>query len=74
MEIYPTKTPGFPTNFYPYKIQDYWLAPVAAIRLIGAKKGDVILCEANAKNIEKSETFRVERGAHGRSRIEIGED
>ena len=54
-------------------MQDHWLAPVAAVHVSAAKDGDVILCEANAKNLEKSETFRLSRGAHGKIRIEIGD-
>ncbi|RMX42935.1 hypothetical protein pdam_00001774 [Pocillopora damicornis] len=70
LEIYPTDKPGFAANFYPYLSEENWLPPIAAIKVNSTQKA-VLLCEANAKNIEKSETYRLNRGATGRVRIEI---
>lgn len=70
LEIYPSDKPGFATSFYPYLSEENWLPPIAAIK-VNTTSPAVIRCEAIAENIERSETFRLNRGATGRVRIEI---
>ena len=68
--IHPTDKPGFLANFYPYYAEADWLAPIAALKVNTTDPG-VVLCEALAKNIELSDTYRLKRGATGRVRVEI---
>ncbi|XP_020608387.1 sodium/potassium-transporting ATPase subunit beta-1-like [Orbicella faveolata] len=70
LSILPTDKPGFPVNFYPFFSEEAWLGPIAAIK-VNTTSPVVVLCEALAKNIELSETYRLNRGATGRARIEI---
>ncbi|KAL9963996.1 hypothetical protein ACROYT_G027563 [Oculina patagonica] len=73
LRILPSDKPGFLANFYPYFAEESWLSPIAAIK-VNTSSAAVILCEARAKNIELSETYRLNRGATGRVRIEIKQD
>lgn len=70
LKIMPTDQPGFLVNFYPFFSEESWLAPIAAIKVLTKTPG-IVLCEALAKNIELSDTYRLNRGAVGKARIEI---
>ena len=67
-KIYPL---GFPVSFFPYRIEDHWLGPIVAIQ-VNRTDGFTLKCDLEAKNIEKSETYRMDRGAYGRLQIKIG--
>lgn len=70
LSILPTDKPGFLAKFYPYFAEETWLGPIAAIK-VNTTSAAVVLCEARAENIELSETYRLNRGATGKARIEI---
>ncbi|KAM7445569.1 positive regulation of calcium:sodium antiporter [Porites harrisoni] len=67
---FPSDKPGFLANFYPFLSEDKWLSPIAALKINITTSG-VILCEASAQNIKLSDTYRLNRGATGRVRIEV---
>ena len=67
---FPSDKFGFPANFYPFFAEDEWLGPIAALKINTTTKG-VLLCEAVAQNIKLSDTYRLNRGATGRVRIEL---
>jgi len=66
----PSDKPGFLANFYPFFSEDNWLGPIAALKINTTAKR-VVLCEAVAENIKTSDTYRLNRGATGRVRIEL---
>ncbi|KXJ26213.1 sodium/potassium-transporting ATPase subunit beta-1 [Exaiptasia diaphana] len=68
--IYPKETPGYPVSFFPYRAEEHWLSPLVALKVddMGSMK---IKCNVYGKNIERSETYLLERGAYNRIRIEI---
>lgn len=70
LSLLPTDKPGFLAKFYPYFAEEAWLGPIAAIK-VNTTSAAVVLCEARAENIELSETYRLNRGATGKARIEI---
>ena len=70
LDILPADKPGFLAKFYPYFSEEDWLAPIAALKVNTTDAG-IVLCEVLAENIELSDTYRLNRGATGRVRIEI---
>lgn len=70
LDILPADKPGFLANFYPFFSEKQWLPPIAALKVNTTQAG-VVLCEVKAKNIELSDTYRLNRGATGKTRIEI---
>ena len=67
---FPSDKPGFPANFYPFFAEEDWLNPIAALKINITTSG-VLLCDALAENIKLSDTYRLNRGATGRVRIEV---
>ncbi|KAK2573844.1 Sodium/potassium-transporting ATPase subunit beta-3 [Acropora cervicornis] len=70
LDIFPRDKPGFLTYFYPFYSEEDWYAPIAALKVNTTDAG-VVLCQVHGKNIEVTETFRLNRGAIGKARIEI---
>lgn len=68
--IFPSDKPGFLTYFYPFYSEEDWYAPIAALKVNTTDVG-VVQCEVRARNIEATETYRLNRGAIGKARIEI---
>ncbi|XP_068684703.1 sodium/potassium-transporting ATPase subunit beta-3-like [Montipora foliosa] len=68
--ILPAEKPGFLTYFYPFYSEENWYSPIAALKVNTTARG-VVLCDVLGKNIELSESYRFNRGAMGRARIEI---
>ncbi|XP_031554696.1 sodium/potassium-transporting ATPase subunit beta-1-like [Actinia tenebrosa] len=69
-KVYPEQTPGFPVGFFPYRGQGKWLSPIVAVQINGTSNEEA-KCSAYAKNVERSSTFLLERGAYNRVRIQI---
>ncbi|XP_074633443.1 sodium/potassium-transporting ATPase subunit beta-1-like [Acropora palmata] len=70
LDIFPRDKPGFLTYFYPFYSEEDWYAPIAALKVNTTDAG-VVLCEVLGKNIEVTKTYRLNRGAIGKARIEI---
>ena len=67
---FPSDKFGFLASFYPFFAEENWLGPIAALKINTTAKG-VLLCDALAENIKRSDTYRLNRGATGRVRIEL---
>lgn len=67
-QVYPD---GFPVSFFPYRIEDNWLGPLVAIK-VNLKSAFTMKCDLEARNVEKSTSYRMDRGAYGRLQIKIG--
>jgi len=72
-EIYPKSTPGFPVSFFPYRGEDNWLAPIVALQL-NTTSTTRVKCDVYGKNIKRSDTYLIERGAFNRVRIQIDKE
>ncbi|KAK3726918.1 hypothetical protein QZH41_016707 [Actinostola sp. cb2023] len=68
--VYPKDTPGFPVSFFPYRGDSHWLAPIVAVK-INATSSKQVKCNVHGKNIKKSTTYLLERGAYNRIRLQI---
>lgn len=70
LQLYPKATPGFPVSSFPYRGDDHWLAPIVALQL-NTTGATTVKCNVYGKNIERSDTYLLERGAYNRIRIRI---
>ncbi|EDO32320.1 predicted protein [Nematostella vectensis] len=70
IKVYPEENPGWPVSFYPYRMEDNWLAPVIAVQ-VNTTSTTEVRCRALGKNIQQTDSYLLKRGAYGRVRIEI---